>query len=145
MHFPYSHHSFEETIDEVVNSVIIHPFPDVKHLRYSTYRSRSKKLQRHHRRLLQICQSHYLMIELLFLEPFFLTTSKLQIPSVVLMKIGLARALLWFVKTKTSKVNILETYVSKCLKRPKVSSRRFTAFSVILTGSLPKKKESLLH
>jgi hypothetical protein len=55
--------SYEETIDEVVNF-------DVK-----------------------IRLSHFLMIELLFPKRFFLTSSKLQIPSVVRMKIGLARAL----------------------------------------------------
>jgi hypothetical protein len=36
--------SYEETIDEVVNFDVIHPFPDVKPPRYSTYRSRSKKI-----------------------------------------------------------------------------------------------------
>jgi hypothetical protein len=35
--------SYEETMDEVVNFDVIHPFPDVKPPRYSTYRSRSKK------------------------------------------------------------------------------------------------------
>jgi hypothetical protein len=35
--------SYDETIDEVVKSDVIHPFPDVKPLRYTTYRARSKR------------------------------------------------------------------------------------------------------
>jgi hypothetical protein len=35
--------SYEETIDEVVNSDIVHPFSDVKPPRYASYRARSKK------------------------------------------------------------------------------------------------------
>jgi hypothetical protein len=35
--------SYDETIEEVVRSEIIHPFPDVKPSRYNSYRSRSKK------------------------------------------------------------------------------------------------------
>ena len=35
--------SYEETIDEVVKSHVVHPFPDVRPPRYSSYRARSKK------------------------------------------------------------------------------------------------------
>ena len=35
--------SYDETIEEVVRSEIIHPFPDIKPSRYNSYRSRSKK------------------------------------------------------------------------------------------------------
>jgi hypothetical protein len=85
--------SFEETIDEVVIFDVIHPFPDVKPPRYSTYRSRSKKTSSPTPSIAANTLEYFLMIELLFLKRSFLTTSKVQIPSVVRMKIGLARAL----------------------------------------------------
>jgi hypothetical protein len=137
--------SFEETIDEVVIFDVIHPFPDVKPPRYSTYRSRSKKTSSPTPSIAANTPEPFSHDRASLSKALLLDYKQITNTLSCSHEDRACTCVSLNFKTTTSKVNILESIVSKCKKRPKVSSRSFTAFPVILTGSLPKKKESSLH